>query len=697
MRRTVLRLLAPCLLLFLATSSYAFLNVTVATVDSSLDSFYIDTHFADYRAAGGDTETFASRARAFDGVNAVESRTTSTLAVWVRDGAEKLQGQIVGVPSAHPPVDGYLLEEGRGIDPEDANGVVLERHTAEDLGLGPGDQLEILGLGGVQRVHVRGVASSPEYVVAAASAQQLVTARGSFAVVFVPQPLAARLPGPQGIPEVLVRYESGADGAALDRRLDRLAADTGASLREPRASQPSNAMVSAEINGLKAARTLVPGVLLLLALAIGTFALGALAPSPRAARIGATSLGVGGLVGMLVAIAVSPAITDRLAIPDLEVGVGWLGLAVLVLISAIAGQVAAEVAEIDHTARTRFGRVVAAFGGAALGAAVIVAPLGIVDSAEVTLDAAQHLERVDAQVAFQTTVGEAQLAQLRGIDGVKVAEPVPSANVSIGHGRERYLTQIEAFDRDTVLQRFETPSGAPQRLPEEGVLLPSRLARLLDAKPGDQVVITIPGVSDVTMDVAAFTSDALGNLVFTSTPALRRALGAQADTFAGGLFAVAAAGFEPGADAAAVQRQVSALTDVATYVNVEGTVGSLTSVLPLFDIVVIVLAVLGGLLALAGFATAAYLVPRGATSRRGVALELALPSGIGVLAGVGLGAIVARVLVDSLSTPLVQLDHSLDASTVIIAIVAVSAAFALVSLGAGRGTMESWSPPDSAS
>jgi putative ABC transport system permease protein len=696
-RRHIIGLAAPCALLFLATASYAFLSTTVATVDASLDSFYVDTHFADYRAADGDTATFASRARALDGVAAVESRTTSTLAVWLRGGTQKLQGQIIGVPSARPPVDGMLLEEGRRIDPADPTGVVLERHTADDLDLGPGDSLRILGLGGIEDVNVRGVASSPEYVVPAASAQQLVTARGSFAVVFVPEALAAQLPGPLGVPEVLVRYDDGASVGTLDRQLDRIAADTNAALREPRASQPSNAMVSTEINGLKAARVLVPGVLLVLALAIGTFALGAAAPNPRAARIGATALGLGGAVGLIVGIAAAPAITDRLAIPDLEVGVSWVGLAVLVLVSAIAGQVAAEVAEIDHTTRARFGRVVAAFGGAAIGAAVIIAPLGIVDAAEVTLDAAQELERVDAQVAFQTVVGEGQLAQLTGIDGVRVAESVPSANVAIGHGRERYLTQIEAFDRDTQLQRFLTPSGAAQRLPRTGVLLPARLAKLLQVEPGEDVVITIPGVSDITMKVSAYTSDALGNLVFTTTPALREAMGADADGFAGGLFSVAAAGFEPGADPAVLQREISALSDVATYVNVEGTVGALTAVLPLFDIVVIVLAVLGGLLALAGFATAAYLVPRGAGSRRGVALELAMPSTIGVVVGVLLGSAIAGVLVDSLETSLVKLEHTLDGSTVLVALGAVSVAFALVTFGATRGRLSRWSPPDSAS
>jgi hypothetical protein len=318
-----------------------------------------------------------------------------------------------------------------------------------------------------------------------------------------------------------------------------------------------------------------------------------------------------------------------------------------------------------------------------------VAPLGVVDAAEVTLDAAKDLERVDAQVAFQTTVGEAQLAQLTAIEGVKVAEAVPSANVAVGRGRNRYLTQLEAFDRDTVLQKFVTPSGEPQQLPATGVLLPTRLADVLDVRPGGTIEISIPGAADIEMKVSALTSNALGNLVFTTTPALQTALGPAADDFDAGLFAVAAAGFEPGADPAVLQREISALTDVATYVNVEGTVGSLTAVLPFFEVVVLVLAVLGGVLALAGFATAAFLVPHGAADRRGVARELAPVGALGAVVGIGVGILMSRELVDAFATPVIELENTLDISTVVITLVAVSVAFALAVLVATRTRLSS--------
>ena len=75
----------------------------------------------------------------------------------------------------------------------------------------------------------------------------------------------------------------------------------------------------------------------------------------------------------------------------------------------------------------------------------VVAPGGVVDSAEATLDAAARLEQVSAQVAFATPVNDALLDKLKAIDGIAVAEPVPSANVFVRHGDRRYSTSLEAF------------------------------------------------------------------------------------------------------------------------------------------------------------------------------------------------------------------------------------------------------------
>jgi putative ABC transport system permease protein len=679
------RLVAPLLLLFFGTASFAFLAGAQETVDASLDAFYARTRFADYRAGGGDTTAFAAGARQIDGVAAVESRTSVTLAVWARNGTVKVQGQVVGVPTEHPPVNGFLLESGRGIDPAQPTGIVVESHTATGLRLAPGDSVRILGLGDVVDTQVRGVAASPEYVVAAANQQQLVTAPGSFAVLFVPEALAQQTAGPQGITEVLVRYEPGAARATVDARLDALAARTQAVVREPRSDQPSNAMVVEELNGLHLAGVVTPALLLVLAIVVGGLAL-ALAARAGAPRV---NLVVGGIIvstagvafGALLARTTAQAIVEAVDIPVTVARTDLVALAVGVLLGLMATALAAV------TARAASGARHPAAVGAALAlaattfaVAAIVAPLGVVDAARATLGRATTLELVDAQVAFQTPVSDAQLRALEAVPGVARAEAIPSAVVEVTHGTRGYGTQLEAFDPATKLQRFETPSGRRQSLPAHGVLLPAALADLLHARVGDDVDIAFPGVATVRLPVAARTSDALGNLVFTTIPTLRTALHAGPDTFAGGLFNVAGARFTPGADAAAIQRTVSASPDVATYVDVAADLEAFVGALPLLRLVTWTLLGVGAVIALLGMIAATLAIAPGARPRD-LAVELVVPGAVGAVLGAWIGSRVAEQLVAALDTPLVRLQTDLDSSTVAIAI-GVVVAVAIIVVGA---------------
>jgi putative ABC transport system permease protein len=669
-------LVAPLLLLFAAAFTFVFLDTSLVSVERSLGEYYAQTRFADYRAAGGRTEELAARARRLDGVAVVETRTTVTLAVWARGGKVKLQGQLVGVRTAPPSVDGYLVEQGHGIDLERPHRVLIDTHTAEGLDLGPGARLRILGLGAVQDVRVRGVVSSPEYVVAAASAQQLVTAPGQFAVVFAPESFVARAAGAQGLTEVLVRYAPAASTARLDRELAALAAETDAVVREPRADQPSNAMVQAELEGLRVARLLVPGILGLLALTLGGLALvhaASAGSSPRHILIGGSIAGeLGAVAGLAVAWASAESVADRLGIPVSEVTVGVGGLVIALVLSAATVGLASIASRVAIGARhRRIGGMALAGIAAALAVTAVLAPLGVLDSAEATLERAARVETVDAQIVFNVPVGPEQLRELTDVRGVAVAEPVPSAVVAVGHGNRRYSTQLEAFRPESRLARFETPDGDPQPIPRRGLLLPSALADILDARPGDPIELAVPGVATVSMPMAARTSDALGNLVFTSIPALRAALDAPPGTFAGGLFNVAAARFAPDADATRIAREVTASSTVATYVDVAADLDTFVGELPLLELVSWILFGIGAGLALLGFLVAATAVVPGARDRRQLVVDLVVPGAVGALVGVLLGAGAAALLVDGLQTPVVRLQTSLDPASVGITMVVV--------------------------
>jgi len=441
-------------------------------------------------------------------------------------------------------------------------------------------------------------------------------------------------------------------------------------------------MVQTELHGLGVARVLAPGLLLALAVVIGGVALALAARDgapPRHVLLGgliATDLGI--VVGVVVGVLTASTITDQLDIPVTEVSISIGGIIVAGLLGSAAVMIAMAVARATESTRhPRGARVVLAGGAAALAVAVVVAPLGIVDAAESTLARADRIESVDAQIAFQVPVGDEQLAQLTAVSGVAIAEPVPSAVVELRHRNRGYTTQLEAFLPNTRLGRFETPDGSPQQLPADGLLVPSSLARILDVEPGDDISVTLPGVGTFTMPMVAQTSDAIGNLLFTTIPSLRTAMGPLAGGFANGLFNVAAAKLAPDADSARIAREVTKSPVIATYVDVAADLDSFVGALPLLGVVSWTLLGIGAVIAVFGALVAAVAIAPGARPRD-LVLELVLPGIVGSALGVAIGVGAADRLVDALDTPLVPLQPALDTTTVLLAVGIVVLVDALV-------------------
>ena len=210
-------------------------RATVRDLDASLDHFYAETHFADLTVIGGDTDAIAQSFARIDGVAATNTRGTTTLSVFLQNGKTKVQGTIIGVPADGPTINDVSITAGRDFPDDTSNDVaVVEQHTADDLGVKPGDTVQALGLGNPAALDVVGVGLSPEYLLPAQSQQQVITTPGSFAVLFVPRAVAESLGGEATVPQVLVKYAAGVDRKELDRRLTTLATNNGAQLVQPR-------------------------------------------------------------------------------------------------------------------------------------------------------------------------------------------------------------------------------------------------------------------------------------------------------------------------------------------------------------------------------------------------------------------------------------------------------------------------------
>jgi putative ABC transport system permease protein len=663
------------LLLTAGTAVFVGLRATVHDLDRSLDRFYAQSRFADLTVIGGDSGAIASDASSIDGVAAVSTRGTTTLSVFLRHGTTKVQGTVIGVPATGPELNRLSITAGHAFGRASTTAVaVVEQHTADDLAVQPGDTVEALGIGTPSDLDVVGVGLSPEYLSPAQSQQQIVTTPGSFAVLFVPQSVVEQLGGPATIPQVLIRYSPGADRAALDARLTVLANTHRAELVEPLASQPSNAVIAEEETGFREASIVIPALALIVATLVAALACARVVDERRRRRalaITVVASGFGGaVIGLAGAAIGGPALADAVYLPA-HVGANNLSIALvgfaLALLTGAAALGIGALLRLGNDDTLGFGPAAVTTIAAAAAMICVVAPGGVTDSAEATLSAAGRLERVSAQVAFATPVSSAELATLTSIDGIAAAEAVPSANIFVRHGNRRYATELEAFPPETTMQRFEAPDGSALELPATGVLIPEALAGILDARPGDELEITLPGagVPPITVPVGALTSDTLGNLVFLRTSALREALGTNADAFAGGLFDTASIRFAPGADAARVATEVQAQGAVVVYVPVAADLNSVAQARPIFSAVIDSLLAIGAVVTALGLGSAVVLHThtRRRIGGRRITIEVLAAVVVGIVLGALLGTFAADRLVQALDTDLIHLVRHIDGST----------------------------------
>jgi putative ABC transport system permease protein len=337
-------------------ASYQNLKVSYAEL-------YRRLRFADLTVEGGAVAQFASQAMSVQGLAAVQTRTVADVPLAIGD-RPPLLGRVVGLPPQdQPDVDRVTVVNGQYLDPSQPDGVLVEQHLADHDDLGPGDRLRIHGPDGWLDVTVRGVAASAEYLWPARSRQEILTTADTFGVIFVPEPLAARLSGLAAPNQAVVYLAPDANRDVALKQLDELASSAGATATYTREEQPSNAALSEDVAGFGELAVLFP--LLFLGAAamtvyvllsrlvhaqraqIGTLLANGVRPRPILLHylgFGLVPCAVGGVLGALagagLARIVSGAYTGALSIPltviETHPATIASGLVIAVLVGAVA-------------------------------------------------------------------------------------------------------------------------------------------------------------------------------------------------------------------------------------------------------------------------------------------------------------------------------------------------------------------------
>ncbi len=223
------------------TSYDAFLNL-----QSSYDEVFARTHFADVTVAGGDlraVEAIAERQGAL-----VATRTVAD--VPLRFGTTTLLGRIVGMPAgSQPPVNGLIVLQGAYLAPGQGDVALVEQHAASHFGLDPGVTVQAHAPAGWRTLTVAGIAASPEYLWPARNRQEVLTTPDEFAVLFVPESLAAEIGGPAARSELSVYVPDRDRAMSVVEEVAAGAERAGATDIVTRADQPSNAALQEDVQG----------------------------------------------------------------------------------------------------------------------------------------------------------------------------------------------------------------------------------------------------------------------------------------------------------------------------------------------------------------------------------------------------------------------------------------------------------------
>ena len=164
-----------------------------------------------------------------------------------------------------PRLNDVFLTDGRMIDSDQSDEILLLQSFARAHGLRPGDRISATMNGARRSFRIVGLAQSPEFLYTTAPGE-MIPDDARFGVIWMSRSaLAAAYDMDGAFNEALLSLSRGANEAAVLDAVDRILDPYGGTGAYPLADQTSNRFVSEEIGGLEAAAVGVPPIFLAVA------------------------------------------------------------------------------------------------------------------------------------------------------------------------------------------------------------------------------------------------------------------------------------------------------------------------------------------------------------------------------------------------------------------------------------------------
>lgn len=272
-RASLAQTIALVVIVALGIASFTALLGAYRDLGSSYNHTYDELRFADidFSLQQGN-EAALEAVRKVDGVKAATGRLViDTTYDLPGDGGagDQIRSRLIGMPAdRQPDVNSVLIESGSYFAPGDPNQALVDTHFAEFYGIKPGDTVTPLINGQISDLHVSGIITSPEYLIASPSKQDILPSARSFAVLFVPLEALQSLTGNPGvINDIAVTLTDGANADAVTADIRKILEPYGVKEVTPRSEQPSYAALKLDLDGYREIAYLMPGIILLVAAA----------------------------------------------------------------------------------------------------------------------------------------------------------------------------------------------------------------------------------------------------------------------------------------------------------------------------------------------------------------------------------------------------------------------------------------------
>ncbi len=505
--------------------------------------------------------------------------------------------------TGEPRLNRLFLRRGRGLSPDGRGEVLVGEAFAEANALQPGDTVTLLLNGRRRTLRVAGIVLSPEYIFESRPGAALPDNRtyGIFWMPY--RELAAAFDLEDAFNHVALTLVPGAAEPAVIAAVDRLLEPYGGRGAHGRADHPSNIRVSDEIRVLRTLSVGFPVVFLSVAAFMTNAILSRLLNLQREQIAILKAFGFSNravawhylkfalvmvLLGTVLGAAGGSGLGHRLVrlytnffrFPELEFRLDHaalglaLGVCALAALLGVAGAVrrAARLPPaqamrpeppahyrpswversglahwLSHTFRIavrnlerRPMQALFTVTGLALATGILLVPNAFRDAVAHVLDHQWDiLQRQDLSVGLVEPTHVAVLPELRRLPGVLTMEPFRAAFVRLRHGHRQRQLPLQGQLPEALHNRVIGTDERRIVLPLWGVVLSEKLAELLEARPGDPLVIEVleGHRPTVVAPLVGTAEDLAGVAAYMHLDALNRLLG-EGDRVSGASFRV---------------------------------------------------------------------------------------------------------------------------------------------------------------